>query len=347
LQGLYFRKREILKNKYLCRYLRLQTRCCEFIFETHFPTFSIFTLLSDMLIFKRIVDLQKHLNTLRARGKQIGFAPTMGALHRGHVSLVERAKAECDVAVVSIFVNPTQFNDPKDLEKYPRTPERDIEMLAEGNCDILFYPSVEEIYPNGMTPSVKFNFGKLDKVLEGEFRPGHFDGMAQVVNRLLEIVQPSRLFMGQKDFQQAAIVAKLLELTNSKTQLVVCDILREDDGLAMSSRNVRLSPDARAKAPLIHQVLTEAADTVEEYTPVELQRIATTKLKLEPSFKVEYFEIVDGRTLKPLRLFEDTDFAVAVVAVWVGDVRLIDNKVLKRVIFESELDPEWGSVGSL
>jgi pantoate--beta-alanine ligase len=300
-----------------------------------------------MLIFKRITDLQKHLNALRSIGKQIGFAPTMGALHRGHISLVERAKAECDVAVVSIFVNPTQFNEPKDLAKYPRTPERDIEMLAEGNCDILFYPSVEEIYPNGTTPSVKFNFGKLDKVLEGEFRPGHFDGMAQVVNRLLEIIAPNRLFMGQKDYQQAAIVSKLLELTDSKTQLVVCDILREEDGLAMSSRNVRLSAEARTKSPLIHQVLKEALDTVEDYTPIELQRIALTKLKLEPNFKVEYFEIVDGRTLKPIRLFEDTDFAVAVVAVWVDDVRLIDNIILKRVVSESDIDPEWSSVGGL
>ncbi|MBL7814586.1 MAG: pantoate--beta-alanine ligase [Saprospiraceae bacterium] len=293
-----------------------------------------------MLLFKRVLDLQKYLLTQKNKGLTVGFAPTMGALHRGHISLIDRSRAECDITVASIFVNPTQFNNAQDLEKYPRTPERDIEMLTESGCDILFMPDAAEIYPDGTTPSVKFNFGKLDRVLEGVFRPGHFDGMAQVVHRLLDIIQPERLYLGQKDFQQAAIVAKMLEILKLKTEIVTCAIVREEDGLAMSSRNVRLTVEDRPKAALIHKVLTEAADMVGEYNPSEIQKSSLLKLKAEPRFKVEYFEIVDGRTLLPIQLFEDTDFAVAVVAVWVGDVRLIDNVILKQIIEENAHDTE-------
>ena len=301
-----------------------------------------------MLLFKRVIDLQKYLNSLKSKGLQIGFAPTMGALHRGHVSLVDRSRNECEVTVVSIFVNPTQFNNPADLVKYPRTPEKDIEMLAESGCDVLFMPDAAEIYPNGTTPSVKFNFGKLDRVLEGVFRPGHFEGMAQVVHRLLDIVKPDKLYMGQKDFQQAAIVGKMLELMKSKIELVSCAIQREDGGLAMSSRNVRLLAEDRPKATLIHQVLLEAMDMVGEHNPSEIQKLALTKLKTEPRFKVEYFEIIDGRTLLPIQLFEDTDYAVAVAAVWVGEVRLIDNIILKQTFVESDIDTEGGKhIGSL
>lgn len=291
-----------------------------------------------MLLFKRVVDLQKYLKSLKTKGLDIGFAPTMGALHAGHTSLVERAKATCDVAVVSIFINPTQFNDPKDLDKYPRTPERDLELLAEAGCDVVFMPSALEVYPNGNTPSVKYNFGKLERILEGEFRPGHFDGMAQVVSRLLDIVQPHRLFMGQKDFQQLAIVARLLELQKSKIELVSCPIIREKDGLAMSSRNVRLTASDRPLAALIHKTLEEALEMVDNYAPAEIQRICATKLKLEPRFKLEYFEVVDGRTLLPIHIFEDTDYAVALTAVWVGDVRLIDNIILKQSIVQTDFE---------
>ncbi len=301
-----------------------------------------------MLLFKRVSDLQKHLNSLKNKGLNIGFVPTMGALHRGHISLIDRSRAECDVTVASIFVNPTQFNNVTDLEKYPRTAERDIEMLAESGCEILFMPDVSEVYPNGMTPSVKFNFGKLDRVLEGVFRPGHFEGMAQVVHRLLEIVNPNRLYMGQKDFQQAAIVGRMLELMKSETELVACPIQRKPDGLAMSSRNARITPDDRSKVALIYQTLAEAAEQVGEYNPSDIQRLALTKLKSEPNFKVEYFEIVDGRTLLPIQLFEDTDYAVALVAVWVGEVRLIDNMILKQTIEENDIDTEGSkNVGSL
>jgi pantoate--beta-alanine ligase len=293
-----------------------------------------------MLVFKRVSDLQKYLNSLRNKGLQIGFIPTMGALHRGHVSLIDRSRSACDVTVASIFVNPTQFNDPKDLEKYPRPITRDIEMLTEAGCHVLFLPNVEEVYPNGMASTLKFNFGKLDKVLEGTFRPGHFDGMAQVVHRLLDIVKPHKLFMGQKDFQQQAIVGSLIQQTKLSTELVTCAIIRDEDGLAMSSRNVRLSPEDRAIAPLIHKILQEAADMVGDYSPSEIQKQVTAKLRAEPRFRLEYFEIVDGRTLLPIRLFEDTDYAVALTAVWVGEVRLIDNIVLKQHVLQDEMDSE-------
>ncbi len=301
-----------------------------------------------MLLFKRVSDLQKYLNSLKNKGLHIGFVPTMGALHRGHISLIDRSRNECDVTVASIFVNPTQFNNSTDLEKYPRTAEKDIEMLAESGCEILFMPDVSAVYPEGMTPSVKFNFGKLDRVLEGIFRPGHFEGMAQVVHRLLEITHPNRLYMGQKDFQQAAIVGRMLELMKSETELVSCPIQREPDGLAMSSRNARITPEDRSKVALIYNVLAEAAERVGEYNPSDIQSLALSKLKTEPHFKVEYFEIVDGRTLLPIQLFEDTDYAVALVAVWVGEVRLIDNVILKQAIEENDIDTEgFKNVGSL
>jgi pantoate--beta-alanine ligase len=293
-----------------------------------------------MLLFKRVIDLQKYLNSLKNKGLHIGFIPTMGALHRGHVSLIDRSRSSCDITVASIFVNPTQFNDPKDLEKYPRPESRDIELLTEAGCHVLFMPSVEEIYPKGTAPSVKFNFGKLDKVLEGTFRPGHFDGMAQVVHRLLDIVKPDKLFMGQKDFQQQAIVASLIQQAKLSTELVTCPIIRDEDGLAMSSRNVRLTPEDRAVAPMIYKILQEAYDMVGEYSPSEIQKQVTAKLRAEPRFKLEYFEIVDGRTLLQIRLFEDTDYAVALTAVWAGDVRLIDNIVLKQHVLQDEMEME-------
>ncbi len=301
-----------------------------------------------MLLFKRVSDLQRHLNSLKIKNLYIGFVPTMGALHHGHISLINRSRAECNITVASIFVNPTQFNNVVDLDKYPRAAEKDIEMLAESGCDILFMPDASEVYPNGTTPSVKFNFGKLDRVLEGAFRPGHFEGMAQVVHRLLDIVQPNRLYMGQKDFQQAAIVRRMLQLMKSDIELVSCPTQREPDGLALSSRNARITPEDRSKVALIYHTLAEAAERLGEYNPPDIQRMALSKLKTEPHFRVEYFEIVDGRTLLPIQLFEDTDFAVALVAIWVGDVRLIDNIILKQAIEENDIDTEGSkNIGSL
>ena len=283
-----------------------------------------------MLLFKHIADLQKYNATLRSKGLSIGFVPTMGALHKGHVSLVERSKTECNVVVVSIFVNPTQFNNPADLQKYPRTPTEDIDMLYSAGADILFMPDVSEIYPSGLKIQNPFNFGKLDKVLEGQFRPGHFDGMSQVVRRLLDIVQPNKLFLGQKDFQQYIIVRRMLELMGSNIKLEMSRIVRENDGLAMSSRNTRLSPSDRLLAPQIYEALQEARNRVGSSGPREIQQLTLRRLKTEPRFNVEYVEVVDGDTLLPVVDFRDSNFIVALTAVWLGDVRLIDNIILKH-----------------
>lgn len=292
-----------------------------------------------MIIFKRVADLQRYLAACRQAGKEIGFAPTMGALHKGHLALIKAANDQTQVSVASIFVNPTQFNDPNDLLKYPRTPESDIEQLADIGCDVLFLPDVQEIYPNGTTPSVAFQFAPLDSVWEGVFRPKHFDGMAQVVYRLLEIVQPHKLLMGQKDFQQWTIVNALLEQTKLGVELVMIPTLREADGLAMSSRNVRLSPTFRDLAPAIYESLQQCVRLSNSHSPAEVTQISTEFLTAK-GFKVEYFGIADGRTLQPLRLFEDTDYVVALVAVWAGDVRLIDNIIVKQTQWLTDLIEE-------
>ncbi len=282
-----------------------------------------------MLVFTTVIDLQKHLNSLRKTGKKIGFAPTMGALHTGHVSLIRLAKEKCDIAVCSIFVNPTQFNDPKDLEKYPRTPDEDILLLSKNGCDVLFMPNVKEVYPSGLELKATPDFGSLATVMEGEFRPGHFDGMARVVQRLLDIVQPDQLFMGQKDFQQFSIVANMLHQQHTDIQLVMCPTLREADGLAMSSRNIRLSPDHRLRAALIYKTLQEVRHSMSTKTPSELKKKAFETLQVAADFRPEYFEIVDGNTLQPIQNFANHTSVVACVATWLGAVRLIDNIILK------------------
>ncbi|MEZ4967293.1 MAG: pantoate--beta-alanine ligase [Saprospiraceae bacterium] len=281
-----------------------------------------------MLIFKKVADLQAWLNGERNTGKSIGFAPTMGALHDGHLDLVRMAKKECDRAVVSIFVNPTQFNDPKDLEKYPRTPEKDAALLIGVDCDVLFIPPVEEVYPPGPDLTVHLDFGQLDQVMEGEFRPGHFKGMATVVNRLLDIVQPHRLYMGQKDFQQLTIVRNMLAQLHSPVELVMCPTRREADGLAMSSRNVRLSPAMRAAAPVIYQTLVWAKETFREQAATAVRASATARLS-EAGLRPEYFDIVDGITLQPVERWQDSDFVVACTAAFAEEVRLIDNLIFK------------------
>jgi pantoate--beta-alanine ligase len=282
-----------------------------------------------VLLFKKISDLKHFLQAQKNTGKSIGFAPTMGALHKGHLSLIRQAIEENDCSVCSIFVNPTQFNEASDLEKYPQTPEKDIELLISVGCDVLFMPNVDEVYPKSQQSDLKLDFGDLDKVMEGEHRPGHFEGVAQVVNRLLEIVEPNRLYMGQKDFQQFTIIQRMLELTNSETYLRVCPIVREEHGLAMSSRNVRLSKELRQKAGLIYETLLETKEKMHALFPQQLKAAALEKLNVS-DFRPEYFEIVEGRTLKPVEVLEDVGYAVACAAVWVGNVRLIDNIILKK-----------------
>lgn len=282
-----------------------------------------------MFVFKQVSGLQHWLDGQRSAGKSIGFAPTMGALHEGHLSLVQAAKADCDLAVVSIFVNPTQFNDPSDLDKYPRMPEKDIALLIGAGCDVLFMPPVDEVYPPGLNLGVLLDFGPLDRVMEGEFRPGHFLGMATVVKRLLDIVQPQRLYMGQKDFQQLTIVQDMLRQLGSDIILVRCPTTREADGLAMSSRNLRLSPELRAAAPEIYRSM-QAAKSALEREPVAVVQARAIKRLQAVGLKPEYFDIVDGATLLPIEQYTDSDFVVICVAAWAGEVRLIDNLVVKE-----------------
>jgi pantoate--beta-alanine ligase len=281
-----------------------------------------------MLVFKQVAELQLWLDGQRRAGKTIGFAPTMGALHTGHLSLVHAAKAECDLAVVSIFVNPTQFNDLSDLDKYPRLPKEDTALLLDAGCDVLFMPPVAEVYPTGKDLTVSLDFRQLDQVMEGVFRPGHFTGMATVVKRLLDIVQPDRLYMGQKDYQQLTIVRDMLRQLDSPVHLVMCPTTREPDGLAMSSRNLRLTPEMRAAAPVIYETLQAAKTEFETQPAAVVQAHALERLQAA-GLRPEYFELVDGISLLPVAHWADNAFVVACVAAWAGEVRLIDNLVLK------------------
>lgn len=281
-----------------------------------------------MLLFKRIADLQIYIGTQKKLGKTIGFVPTMGALHNGHMTLMEKAIEENDLLVCSIFVNPTQFNEKEDLVKYPRTIDNDVTMLTEVGCQILFLPEVSEIYPKDLvTPD--FDFGNLDKPMEGAFRPGHFDGVAQVVYRLLDIVKPTSLYMGQKDYQQWAIIQSMLEQLNSEIELVRCEIARGEDGLAMSSRNMRLTKEAKAIAPNIHKTLLEAKENLVNLSIQEVKAKAIASLNEIPAFELDYFEIADGNTLETITKKEDSKLIVACTAVFLANVRLIDNMILK------------------
>lgn len=281
-----------------------------------------------MKVFTTVTDCQAWLERQRGAGRTIGFAPTMGALHDGHLELIRMAKAAGDLAVASIFVNPTQFNDPKDLEKYPRMPEKDMALLESVSCDALFMPTVEEVYPPGMDLTVRLDFAPLDRVMEGRFRPGHFAGMATVVKRLLDIVQPNRLFMGQKDFQQLSIVRNMLQQLGLPITLVMCPTKREADGLAMSSRNLRLTPEMRHIAPIIFETLEHARKELPTVSPAILQTTARARLE-RAGLKPDYFEIVDGITLAPVASWDASEHIVACVAAFAGEIRLIDNVIVK------------------
>jgi pantoate--beta-alanine ligase len=282
-----------------------------------------------MLVFHKVDDISGYLHNLRSAGKTIGFVPTMGALHQGHLELVRMAKDGCDIAVVSIFVNPSQFNDPGDLAKYPRMPEKDTALLLGVGCDVLFLPPVEEIYPRGLDFTLRMDFRQLDQVMEGVFRPGHFEGMATVVNRLVNIVDPDRLYMGQKDFQQLSIVRDMLRQLGSRVELVMCPTVREADGLAMSSRNLRLTPEMRAVAPVIYQTLAWVKNAFGTSPGRMLEAAAKDRLS-QAGLKPEYFEIVDGISLLSVDSPADSDFVVACTAAFAGEVRLIDNLLLKQ-----------------
>ncbi len=281
-----------------------------------------------MLLFKKIKDLKVQLAQLKKTGRDIAFVPTMGALHKGHLSLIEAAQGRRQYVVCSIFVNPTQFNEQKDLDTYPRTPHKDIDMLERVGCDALFMPEASEIYPPGLDTRLELDFGRLDKVMEGAFRPGHFNGVAQVVKRLLEIVEPGFLYMGQKDYQQLSIIRYMIEQLKLPVSLVMCPIIREEDGLAMSSRNVRLNAEMRRKAPAIFKTLEQSKEWLKDDEPSVVEKKALETLTLS-GLKPEYFKIVDAGTLQEVDSSLEDGRWIACVAAWAGKVRLIDNMFLK------------------
>lgn len=279
-----------------------------------------------MEIISKVADLRNSVKEAKSSGLVVGLVPTMGALHAGHISLIEQAKKECGFVVVSIFVNPTQFNNPDDLRTYPRTIEEDCNKLIENDVDIAFIPSVEEIYPEPDTRV--FELGKVAEVMEGKMRPGHFNGVAQIVSKLFDYVHPDKAYFGEKDFQQIAVIRKMAELIGFTGEIVACPIKREVDGLAMSSRNVRLNPSQRSLAPIIHETLTSAVDLARQGIDLEsIKELVVGELDNVEGMEVEYFEIVDAKTLQPINNWNEAeaDGAVGCITVWMGDVRLIDN----------------------
>ena len=280
-----------------------------------------------MKIIHTIAELRAHLEEYKSLGQHIGLVPTMGALHEGHIRLVERCVQENAICVVSIFVNPTQFNDKNDLLSYPRTPEQDAEMLRKAGCKFVFMPSVEEMYPEPDTRL--FDFGLLETVMEGSFRPGHFNGVAQIVSKLFDAVKPDRAYFGEKDFQQLAIIRKMTKDMNYPIEIVACPIVREKDGLAMSSRNRRLSSQEREKAPQIAQLLAKSTTFDPVKSIQDTISYVTKGLAEYPTFKLEYYEIVDGDTLQPVENWDDSGHIVGCIAVFCGTVRLIDNILYK------------------
>ena len=278
-----------------------------------------------MKVVNRVADLRAALATYPKEG--VGFVPTMGALHAGHRSLVERARRENDIVVVSVFVNPTQFNDKNDLKNYPRTPEADCAILEAAGADIVFMPSVEDIYPEPDTR--EFDFGLVDKVMEGATRPGHFNGVAQVVSRLFDLVRPARAYFGEKDFQQIAVIKAMVEQLNIDIEIVECVIVRGEDGLALSSRNELLTPEHRQAAPHIYATIRQCAEKMESMTPAELTEWVVATIDSNPLLKTIYFEAVDARTMQRVENWSDSERIQGCCAVQAGAIRLIDNIKIK------------------
>lgn len=271
--------------------------------------------------------LRSALDNCRNNGEKIGFVPTMGALHQGHIALVKRAKAENTIAVASVFVNPTQFNDKNDLKHYPRTPEADTALLEAGGCDYVFMPDAAEMYPDGEAFVPEINWGVLDKVMEGAHRPGHFKGVVQIVSRLFEATGPCTAYFGQKDFQQLAVIRRMTHDLQLPVTIVGCPTVREADGLAMSSRNVRLTPAERAVAPLLAAALQQAKKMWPDNDAATVTKVVAEMLEAEPMIRPDYFEIVDADTLLPVAAGQKKN-AVACIAAYLGAVRLIDNMML-------------------
>jgi len=278
-----------------------------------------------MIVYRTKTDLTGHLLSLQNEGKSIGLVPTMGALHQGHMSLVEKAAAENDVVVVTIFVNPTQFNDPSDLDLYPRTLDQDLELLRQLEADLVFVPAIKEMYPDEDTQV--FDLDGLDKVMEGKHRLGHFNGVAQIVSKLFLMIRPHRAYFGQKDFQQLVVIRRLVEILNMNLTIVTCPIIRENDGLAMSSRNTRLSKEERKLAPFIYETLVHASELMDALSPSQLKEWVILQFKKQSTLELEYFEIVEDKGLMPVVKWDEEVNKVACLAVLLGGVRLIDNLI--------------------
>lgn len=278
-----------------------------------------------MLVFNTIKALKETLAPLQQEKKTIGFVPTMGALHAGHISLIQRAVQDNNVTVCSIFVNPIQFNNKKDLEKYPRDVKKDIKMLENSGCEVVFNPSVKEMYPKPI--ETKYNFGSLENVMEGEFRTGHFNGVAVVVKRLFDIVEPNNAYFGEKDFQQIAIIRKLTEIENLDVRIIGCPIIREFDGLAMSSRNTRLNTEERKQAPFIYRILKEAKNQLlhNNIPVIDVKKYVENQFDRNEWFQLQYFEVAEPKGLEPVLHIKQQDKARLFIAAYLGDIRLIDN----------------------
>ena len=270
-------------------------------------------------------ELKQELASVDMSG--VGFVPTMGALHAGHRSLVEKARKECETVVVSVFVNPTQFNDKNDLKHYPRTPEADEALLEAAGADIVFMPSVEEVYPEPDTRI--FDFGQIDKVMEGATRPGHFNGVAQVVSRLFDMVNPAKAYFGEKDFQQIAVIKAMVKQLGLDVEIVECPIIRGKDGLALSSRNTLLTAEHRAAAPHIYATIKQCADKMQAMTPAELSAWVTAEVESNPLLKVIYFQAVDALSMQQVSAWDESERVQGCIAVQAGEIRLIDNIRIK------------------
>lgn len=276
-----------------------------------------------MEIIRKVELLRRRIEENKQLGHSVGLVPTMGALHAGHISLIDRACKENDIVVVSVFVNPTQFNNPEDLRTYPRTEEADCDKLSNAGVDIAFIPTVEEIYPEPDTRV--FDLGSVAEVMEGAMRPGHFNGVAQIVSKLFSIVRPHRAYFGEKDFQQIAVIRKMVSLENFDIDIVDCPIMREADGLAMSSRNVRLSPSQRNIAPAINKTLVASLDFAKSNTVEATKQFVIKEINDQPEMEVEYYEIVDSLTMQPISNWGESNLPVGCITVYCGQVRLIDN----------------------
>ncbi len=285
-----------------------------------------------MEVLRTVSELRKYVEELRNAGRAVGLVPTMGALHEGHLSLIETALGNGDTVVASVFVNPTQFNNPVDLATYPRCEEADLRLLKEAGASAAFVPSVEEIYPEGEDAPVShvFDLGEVAEVMEGKFRPGHFQGVARIVSKLFRIVEPDRGYFGEKDFQQIAVIRRMVQTEGLEVEIVSCPIKRDVDGLALSSRNALLTPEQRAAAPEINRTLTDSVEYSQAHSVEATHDMVVEHLDARAMMQVEYFEIVDGRTLQPVVDWADSDYIVGCITVYCGKVRLIDNVTYRK-----------------